>query len=33
MKKYQLGEFEEVVILTIGVLYNDAYGDTIKKEI
>jgi PadR family transcriptional regulator PadR len=33
MKKYQLGEFEEVVILTIGVLYNDAYGVSIKKEI
>ena len=25
MKKYQLGEFEEIVILTIGVLYQDAY--------
>jgi DNA-binding PadR family transcriptional regulator len=33
MKKYQLGEFEEIVILTIGVLYNDAYGFSIKKEI
>ena len=33
MKKYHLGEFEEVVILTIGVLYNDAYGVSIKKEI
>jgi DNA-binding PadR family transcriptional regulator len=33
MKKYQLGEFEEVVILTIGVLYKDAYGFSIKKEI
>jgi len=33
MKKYQLGEFEEVVILTIGVLYRDAYGVSIKKEI
>jgi DNA-binding PadR family transcriptional regulator len=33
MKKYQLGEFEEIVILTIGVLYNDAYGVSIKKEI
>jgi PadR family transcriptional regulator, regulatory protein PadR len=33
MKKYQLGEFEEVVILTIGVLYNEAYGVSIKKEI
>ena len=33
MKKYQLGEFEEIVILTIGVLYKDAYGVAIKKEI
>lgn len=33
MKKYQLGEFEEVVVLTIGVLYNSAYGVSIKKEI
>jgi DNA-binding PadR family transcriptional regulator len=33
MKKYQLGEFEEVVILTVGVLYNEAYGVSIKKEI
>jgi PadR family transcriptional regulator PadR len=33
MKKYQLGEFEEVVILTIGVLYKEAYGVSIKNEI
>ena len=33
MKKYQLGEFEELVILTIAVLYKDAYGNAIKKEI
>ena len=33
MKKYQLGEFEEIVILTIGVLYKEAYGVSIKKEI
>ena len=33
MKKYQLGEFEEVVMLTVGVLYNEAYGVSIKKEI
>jgi DNA-binding PadR family transcriptional regulator len=33
MKKYQLGEFEEIVILTIGVLYREAYGVSIKKEI
>lgn len=33
MKKYQLGEFEEVVILTIGILHKEAYGVSIKKEI
>lgn len=33
MKKFQLGEFEEVVMLTVGVLYDKAYGVSIKKEI
>src|SRR5688572_29404682 len=33
MKKFQLGEFEEIVILTIGILYKGAYGVAIKKEI
>lgn len=33
MKKYQLGEFEEVVMLTIGVLYKNAYGVAIRNEI
>ena len=33
MKKYQLGEFEEIVLLTVGVLFKDAYGVSIKKEI
>lgn len=33
MKKYQLGEFEEIVMLTVAVLHNDAYGVSIKKEI
>ena len=33
MKKYQLGEFEEIVILTIAVLYKEAYGVSIKNEI
>jgi PadR family transcriptional regulator PadR len=33
MKKYQLGEFEEVVMLTVGILFHDAYGVSIKKEI
>jgi PadR family transcriptional regulator, regulatory protein PadR len=33
MKKFQLGEFEEVVLLTVAILYNEAYGVSIKKEI
>ena len=33
MGKYQLGEFKEIVILTVGVLYDQAYGVSIKKEI
>ena len=33
MRKFQLGEFEEVVMLTVGVLYKDAYGVSIKKDI
>lgn len=33
MKRYQLGEFEEIVILTVGVLYKEAYGVSIKNEI
>jgi len=33
MKKYQLGEFEEIVILTIGILHKEAYGVAIKNEI
>ncbi|MEP2025336.1 MAG: helix-turn-helix transcriptional regulator [Reichenbachiella sp.] len=33
MKKYQLGEFEEIVLLTVGVLYDNAYGVAIKNEI
>jgi PadR family transcriptional regulator, regulatory protein PadR len=33
MKKIQLGEFEEVVLLTVGVLHGNAYGVTIKHEI
>ncbi|MEQ8361997.1 MAG: helix-turn-helix transcriptional regulator [Cyclobacteriaceae bacterium] len=33
MKKYQLGEFEEVVMLTVGILYQEAYGISIIKEI
>jgi PadR family transcriptional regulator PadR len=33
MKRIQLGEFEEVVLLTVGVLHGNAYGVTIKDEI
>jgi PadR family transcriptional regulator PadR len=33
MKKYQLGEFEEIVMLTIAILYKEAYGVGIKNEI
>jgi PadR family transcriptional regulator, regulatory protein PadR len=33
MKEYQLGEFEEVVILTVGILNNEAYSVAIKDEI
>jgi PadR family transcriptional regulator, regulatory protein PadR len=33
MKKYQLGEFEEIVMLTIGILFKEAYGVAIKNEI
>ena len=33
MKKYPLGEFEEIVLLTVGVLYDEAYGVAIKDEI
>lgn len=33
MKTYQLGEFEEIVLLTVGVLYDEAYGVALKNEI
>jgi PadR family transcriptional regulator, regulatory protein PadR len=33
MKKYQLGEFEELVILAIAILNNEAYSVSIKDEI
>lgn len=33
MKNYQLGEFEEIVMLTVGVLNNVAYSVAIKNEI
>ena len=33
MKKFQIGEFEEIVLLTVGILHGNAYGVTIKDEI
>ena len=33
MKKFQLGEFEEIVLLTIAILHGEAYGVSIKEEI
>lgn len=33
MKTYPLGEFEEIVLLTVGVLYDEAYGVAIKDTI
>ncbi len=33
MKGTYLGEFEELVMLTVGVLFPEAYGVAIKKEI
>lgn len=33
MEQYSIGEFEEVVMLTVAVLYDDAYGISIKEEI
>ena len=32
MSLYHLGEFEEVVLLTVAVLYNEAYGVAIIEE-
>ena len=33
MERIPLGEFEEIVLLTVGVLHGNAYGVTIKDEI
>ena len=30
---HSLGEFEEIVLLTVGVLYDNAYGVAVKDEI
>ena len=31
--KYRIGEFEEIVLLTVGILNENAYGVSIKEEI
>lgn len=33
MSRHQLGEFEEIVMLTVGILYRAAYGVAIIDEI
>jgi DNA-binding PadR family transcriptional regulator len=33
MKKYHVGEFEEIVMLTMTILQRNAYGVSIQKEI
>ena len=33
MKGTNLGEFEELVLLTVGILYDDAYSVAIQKEL
>lgn len=33
MKEYPLGEFEEIVLLTVAILHGEAYGVSIKQEI
>ena len=33
MGKNTLGEFEEIVMLTVAILFENAYGITIKEEI
>jgi PadR family transcriptional regulator PadR len=33
MRDYKLGEFEEIVLLTVALLYKEAYGVAIKDEI
>jgi DNA-binding PadR family transcriptional regulator len=33
MNPFKLGEFEEIVLLTVGILHGNAYGVTIKDEI
>lgn len=31
--KYRISEFEEIVLLTVGILNDDAYGVSIREEI
>lgn len=33
MGKYSIGEFEEIVLLTVAVLFGNAYGISIKEDI
>ena len=33
MSDYKIGEFEEIVMYTVGILHGNAYGVTIKDEI
>lgn len=33
MGKYSIGEFEEVILLTVAILYENAYGISIKQDI
>ena len=33
MSRYSIGEFEEIVLLTVGVLFDQAYGISIKEQI
>ena len=33
MNRLHLGEFEELILLTVGILYDDAYAVAITKEI
>ena len=33
MKGTYLGEFEELILLTVGILYADAYGVAIQEEV
>jgi PadR family transcriptional regulator, regulatory protein PadR len=32
MSQYHLGEFEEIVLLTVGILHGNAYGTALMEE-